>query len=68
LSVLFLSKDAAIIIYLFTGSADKNRLTLQDSDEDGNEFLQEGWIKMAGRIVLQAVAKLARGLDLELDI
>ena len=37
-------------------------------DEDGNELLQEGWIYRAGRIVLQAVAKLARGLDLELDI
>jgi len=63
-----LSKDAILITYLLAGSADKNRLTFQDSDEDGNELLQEGWIVLARRIVLQAVAKLARGLDLELNI
>ena len=63
-----LGKDAAHIAYLLAGGADKDRLTFQDKYKDGNELLQEGWIDLAGRIVLQAVAKLARCLDLELDI
>lgn len=56
------------ITHLLARSTDKNRLALQNIDEDGYKLLEKGRIDHAGRIVLQAVSKLVRSLNLEFDI